>query len=420
MPGGQTDDAFIDYYELLESSPETNVTDLKRIYRDKLREYHPDKRPNSSTGTGVRVTQALNEAWEILQDPTKRAVYDTAWCKQRQTQLKPKELAEAVRREGNELYKEAQSITKRGGADSLTAVSQALPKYQGAIAKYTEALGLCTEDHRIYSNRALCYAALKFWPKCQADALRCTQLKPDFMKGWFLLAKAHWKTGQPLEALRQVDAGLSLLPDSMELLQLKQELQPEAEACLQQGAAYLPKLNQQHGRSRSVSPACTPCASRVQTPPPLSGRPADVPQQTQGKQGRKSSRSPTGATTTQPTQQAGRNLRRQGTGEFGEQTAAFGASAVHGGTNGHGDWRFGPSAPGTFGMSGTWGTFGPPKAAAQAAPVPPSQPLPPGHSSNHDRSPGRRGSREPPPPQGSPSPPRGRFSLAGMANAARK
>ena len=40
------------------------------------KEYHPDKRPDSPTETGRRVTQELNSAWETLRDPGKREAHE--------------------------------------------------------------------------------------------------------------------------------------------------------------------------------------------------------------------------------------------------------------------------------------------------------------------------------------------------------
>ena len=36
--------------------------------------------------------------------------------------------------------------------------------------------------------------------------MRSTQLKPDFAKGWFLVAKAMWKEGSRAAALKQIEA----------------------------------------------------------------------------------------------------------------------------------------------------------------------------------------------------------------------
>ena len=67
MPSGTGE--FVDYYALFGCFLESSEAELKKAYHAKLREYHPDKRPHSSEGVGQKVTQLLNEAWEVLQDP---------------------------------------------------------------------------------------------------------------------------------------------------------------------------------------------------------------------------------------------------------------------------------------------------------------------------------------------------------------
>lgn len=307
---------FVDHYELLGGSPDTPFAELKKLYHEKLREFHPDKRPNSATGVGVRVTSSLNEAWEILQDAAKKEAYDQLWKlhkipppdprgpapprpegRNRSTSRpraegtttapdsgptppadirSPAERAEAKRREGNELYKEAQAIYKSAGAESLSAAAVALTKYQAAIVKYTEGLELAPQDYRIRSNRALCYAALKDWGRCREDAQMVIHLKGDFMKGWFLLCKSLWKEGSVLAAQKHLDMALGILPDSQELLALREEMAPDIEALAREASkdeVRLPRMGRA-AVSRNVSPANTPIQgqSRTATPPRANSR----------------------------------------------------------------------------------------------------------------------------------------------------
>mmetsp|Transcript_39534 Transcript_39534/g.91387 ORF Transcript_39534/g.91387 Transcript_39534/m.91387 type:complete len:377 (-) Transcript_39534:92-1222(-) len=265
--------AFVDHYEVLGCAPESSPAELKRAYHEKLREYHPDKRPESRGETGGRVTQAVLDAWATLQDPEKRKAYDALWGKMRREQSAA-EHAEACRRQGNELYKEAQALSKTSGPDSLSAATAALTKYQAAIDKYTEGIDLAPQDHRIRSNRALCYSALKDWAKCKEDATAVVDLKPDFMKGWFLLAKALWKEGSPVMAQRHLESALQVLPGCAELIALQDEMAIDVQAAA--GGDLLPPV-QRSRSSRNVSPACTPVqgnsrsGSRVATPPPVRG-----------------------------------------------------------------------------------------------------------------------------------------------------
>jgi DnaJ-class molecular chaperone len=61
-------------YEILGVSPDIDDQSLKRAYKKRVFECHPDKHPDDPEAT--EKFQQLNEAWEILKDPEKRRIYD--------------------------------------------------------------------------------------------------------------------------------------------------------------------------------------------------------------------------------------------------------------------------------------------------------------------------------------------------------
>jgi len=63
---------FIDFYEIMEISPNANSGTIERIYRYLAQRHHPD---NRETGDRHRF-DALLEAYNTLKDPVKRAQYD--------------------------------------------------------------------------------------------------------------------------------------------------------------------------------------------------------------------------------------------------------------------------------------------------------------------------------------------------------
>jgi DnaJ-domain-containing protein 1 len=63
---------FIDYYEILEISPNANTETIERIFRYLAQRYHPD---NRDTGDRARFDVVI-EAHDTLKDPIKRAQYD--------------------------------------------------------------------------------------------------------------------------------------------------------------------------------------------------------------------------------------------------------------------------------------------------------------------------------------------------------
>lgn len=63
-----------DYYEVLEISREASADEIKKAFRKKAREYHPDvnKAPEADA-----MFKELGEAYDVLSDDQKRQVYDT-------------------------------------------------------------------------------------------------------------------------------------------------------------------------------------------------------------------------------------------------------------------------------------------------------------------------------------------------------
>ena len=62
-----------DYYEILQVSPKVEPEVIQAAYRRLARKYHPDV--NKSPQAAERMKQ-INEAYEVLRDPAKRAAYD--------------------------------------------------------------------------------------------------------------------------------------------------------------------------------------------------------------------------------------------------------------------------------------------------------------------------------------------------------
>ncbi|MEE1876431.1 molecular chaperone DnaJ [Altererythrobacter litoralis] len=64
----------IDYYELLEVSRDADGATIKSAYRKLAMKYHPDR--NSGCTDSEAKFKAINEAYDCLKDPQKRATYD--------------------------------------------------------------------------------------------------------------------------------------------------------------------------------------------------------------------------------------------------------------------------------------------------------------------------------------------------------
>jgi hypothetical protein len=68
--------AELDYYEVLQLSPNADAETISRVYRMLAFRYHPD---NAKTGNSEMFLR-LSEAHQILSDPEKRASYDVSRC----------------------------------------------------------------------------------------------------------------------------------------------------------------------------------------------------------------------------------------------------------------------------------------------------------------------------------------------------
>ena len=64
---------FKDYYRILGLERDAGQDEIKRAYRKLARRYHPDV--SSETDAEARFKE-VNEAYEVLKDPEKRAAYD--------------------------------------------------------------------------------------------------------------------------------------------------------------------------------------------------------------------------------------------------------------------------------------------------------------------------------------------------------
>jgi len=63
----------MDYYKILNVSPNASESEIKKAYRSLSFKYHPDRNPDPSV---VEQYKSINEAYETLNDTEKRAQYD--------------------------------------------------------------------------------------------------------------------------------------------------------------------------------------------------------------------------------------------------------------------------------------------------------------------------------------------------------
>jgi curved DNA-binding protein CbpA len=73
-------DEFVDFYELLQISPNAELDTIHRVYRLLAQRLHPD---NTDTGN-AETFRKLTEAYHALSDPERRAQYDVAYAREHQ------------------------------------------------------------------------------------------------------------------------------------------------------------------------------------------------------------------------------------------------------------------------------------------------------------------------------------------------
>lgn len=66
--------AFVDYYKILGVDKNIPQKDVRAAYRKRAKQYHPDLHPDDERAK-IKF-QALNEAYDVISDPEKRAKYD--------------------------------------------------------------------------------------------------------------------------------------------------------------------------------------------------------------------------------------------------------------------------------------------------------------------------------------------------------
>ena len=63
-----------DYYEILGVNKNSDKAEMKRAYRKLAMQYHPDQNPDDKEAE--EKFKEINEAYQVLSDPDKRAHYD--------------------------------------------------------------------------------------------------------------------------------------------------------------------------------------------------------------------------------------------------------------------------------------------------------------------------------------------------------
>jgi molecular chaperone DnaJ len=66
------------HYDVLGVAPSAAADEIREAYRRRAREHHPDRAASRSAVGGEVSMPAINEAYRVLSDPARRAVYDAS------------------------------------------------------------------------------------------------------------------------------------------------------------------------------------------------------------------------------------------------------------------------------------------------------------------------------------------------------
>lgn len=95
-----------DYYDILEITRNSSQDEIKKAYRKKALQYHPDRNPGDSTAE--KKFKEISEAYEVLSDDNKRRIYDAHG-------------------------KEGLSGAHMGGAQGFSSMDEAMRTFMGAF-----------------------------------------------------------------------------------------------------------------------------------------------------------------------------------------------------------------------------------------------------------------------------------------------
>ena len=92
--------------------------------------------------------------------------------------------------------------------------------FSGAVSNYDKAILLAPKNHLLYSNRSLAKHSAGDFVAAEADARKCLELAPDFMKGVYRLANAQLGQNDVDAAEDTVRKGLARDAENPELKKL--------------------------------------------------------------------------------------------------------------------------------------------------------------------------------------------------------
>lgn len=117
------------------------------------------------------------------------------------------------------------SVEQAAAAKALGNAAFAKGDFKASIEHFTEAIKHNPQDHVFFSNRSGAHASLQQWDEALADAKKCVELKPDFIKGYNRVFVPLFSQQKYDEAKSIVDEGLKRDPENAALKESKQQIE---------------------------------------------------------------------------------------------------------------------------------------------------------------------------------------------------
>jgi curved DNA-binding protein CbpA len=152
------------HYEVLGIGIEATPDDIKRAYYRRARRLHPDAHVESAPKVRARADRAMstiNEAWQVLRDPDRRAAYDALLAEQARAIIHHDTSERARRRDQAKRRAAARARAARGVVDPADKEASVEPRaigFGGGFRPWLGSSGLRLGPANKAGQRELCFA----------------------------------------------------------------------------------------------------------------------------------------------------------------------------------------------------------------------------------------------------------------------
>jgi curved DNA-binding protein CbpA len=239
------------HYELLQIGRKAEKEEIKKAYRERSKEWHPDRFRSKKLGAFKRLVESvfkrLSEAQRVLTDvkarlaydqsvvfePTEEEMKDLMWRagaedreKRREESLKQKRIAKnpvlLKKQQAREFYDKALALETEGKLMEARRQAQMAVTYDPKIPEYGQLVERISElavDHRVAPllKRAKYHESMTQWDEALEYLTEAVRLAPDNGPARIRMAYNMLMARQDIdEVLRHAQKAVGLVPDDAE------------------------------------------------------------------------------------------------------------------------------------------------------------------------------------------------------------